>query len=75
MNYGLNFYILPNACHELFFDSIEDIQKAMSTAEGQAAGETLQRMTAGRVTLLLADHKEDDLENIRRHIHPDNFDE
>jgi uncharacterized protein (TIGR02118 family) len=57
--------------HELFFHSVEDIRKAMSTPEGRAAGEALQRMTAGRITLLLADHKEDDLENIRRHIHPD----
>ena len=57
--------------HELFFNSVEDIQKAMSTPEGRAAGEVLQRMTGGRITLFLADHKEDDLENIRRHTHPD----
>ena len=50
--------------HELYFDSLADIQSAMSSPAGQATGELLQRMTNGRMTLLFADHKEDDLENI-----------
>jgi uncharacterized protein (TIGR02118 family) len=58
----------PVLIHELFFDSLEAIQEAMSSPEGRAAGERLQRMTGGRMTLLIADHKEDELENIRRHM-------
>lgn len=50
--------------HELYFDSLSDIQAAMGSPEGRATGELLQKMTRGRMTLLYADHKEDDLENI-----------
>jgi hypothetical protein len=56
----------PALLHELFFDSLEAVQRAMSSPEGRAAGEILQRMSSGRLTLFLADHKEDDLENIRK---------
>ena len=52
--------------HELYFDSLADIQEAMRSPEGRAAGEVLQKMTAGRLTLLLADHKEDELANIHK---------
>jgi uncharacterized protein (TIGR02118 family) len=57
----------PTLMHELFFDSLDAIHQAMSSAEGRAAGEILQRMSSGRLTLLIADHKEDDLENIRKY--------
>ena len=57
----------PWLLHELFFDSVDAIQKAMSSPEGQAAGQALQQMTGGRVALVIADHKEDNLENIRKH--------
>lgn len=57
----------PALMHELFFDSIEAVHQAMSSPEGRAAGEVLQRMSGGRLTLLIADHMEDDLENIRKH--------
>jgi uncharacterized protein (TIGR02118 family) len=56
----------PMLQHELFFESLADIQKAMSSPEGISAGGILQRMTGGRVNLYIADHKEDDIENIRR---------
>ena len=56
----------PALLHELFFESLEDIQKALSSDEGRSAGELLQRMTGGRMSLFIADHKEDDIENIRR---------
>ena len=56
----------PALLHELFFESLEDIQKALSSAEGRRAGELLQRMTGGRMSLFIADHKEDDIENIRK---------
>ena len=52
--------------HELFFESREDILKALSSTEGRNAGELLQRMTGGRMSLFIADHKEDEIENIRR---------
>lgn len=61
--------------HELYFDSQAAIQEAMSSPEGHAAGELLQRMTAGRMTLLYADHKEDNLENILKHRRPEPDDE
>ncbi|MGW8249348.1 MAG: EthD family reductase [Anaerolineales bacterium] len=53
--------------HELFFDSLEAASQAMTSPAGNAAGRLLQAMTRGQVTLFLADHKEDDLENIRRY--------
>lgn len=36
----------------------------MRSDAGQFAGEVLQRMTAGRMVLMMADHKEDNMENI-----------
>jgi uncharacterized protein (TIGR02118 family) len=53
--------------HELFFDSLQAAQAAMASPHGQEAGRLLQAMTGGRVTLFLADHKEDDIEHIRMH--------
>lgn len=53
--------------HELYFDSLAAIQQAMGSEQGREAGALLQRMTGGRVTLLLTDHKEDELENIRKY--------
>ncbi len=56
----------PALLHELFFESVDDIKKAMISPEGRTAGELLQRMTGGRMSLIIADHKEDNIENIRR---------
>lgn len=53
--------------HELFFDSLEDLKAAMASPQGQAAGQTLQRITDGRMSLLLAQHTEDSLDRIRAH--------
>ena len=53
--------------HELFFDSQQDAESAMASPEGKAAGKLLQQITAGRLTLFFADHKEDILENIRKY--------
>lgn len=53
--------------HEFYFDSIKEAEEAMASPQGVEAGKLLQAMTGGRVTLLFADHKEDDLEHIRRH--------
>lgn len=57
----------PLMFHELYFDSVEAIQAAMSSPEGRAAGELLQRMTGGQMSLLITAHLEDELENIRKH--------
>jgi len=65
----------PTLLHELFFETIDDIQQAMSSLEGQAAGGLLQKITAGNMSLVIADHKEDDLENIRRYRETNNHEE
>lgn len=53
--------------HELYFDTLEDLQAALASTLGQAAGRMLQFITEGKMTLLFAQHQEDDLENIRKH--------
>jgi uncharacterized protein (TIGR02118 family) len=55
--------------HELYFDSMQALQEAMTSPSGSAAGKVLQSMTGGRMTLFYADHKEDDMENIRKYKH------
>jgi len=52
--------------HELYFDSRQEAHQAMASLHGEAAGRLLQTLTGGKMTLLFADHKEDDLENIRK---------
>jgi hypothetical protein len=59
--YGKADYVMV---HELYFDSLPAAQAAMASREGGEAGRLLQSITAGRVVLFLADHKEDDLVNI-----------
>jgi uncharacterized protein (TIGR02118 family) len=53
--------------HELFFDSLDDAKQAMAAPEGRAAGKLLQEMSQGKLALYLADHKEDDIENILKY--------
>ncbi len=50
--------------HELFFDTLAEVEQAMSSPQGQAAGRLLQQMTNGRMTLFFAEHREDELSNI-----------
>jgi uncharacterized protein (TIGR02118 family) len=52
--------------HELYFDSLEAAQSAMASPQGRLAGRQLQAMTGGRMALFFAEHKEDELENIRK---------
>ena len=61
--YGERTYALM---HELFFDTLEQAREAMASAEGRQAGQVLQALSHGRMALFFADHKEDDLENIKR---------
>ena len=53
--------------HELHFDSLKAAGTAMASPEGQAAGALLQEISGGKVTLMLADHSQDDLAHIRKH--------
>ncbi|RCK72968.1 MAG: hypothetical protein ANABAC_1113 [Anaerolineae bacterium] len=53
--------------HELFFNSPEDARQAMASEAGRAAGRILQQLSGGRLVLYFADHREDDLENIRKY--------
>lgn len=53
--------------HELFFESERALQTAMSSPEGEAAGQILQQLTQGQMTLLIAEHREDDIENLRQY--------
>ncbi|KAA3646615.1 MAG: EthD family reductase [Chloroflexi bacterium] len=52
--------------HELFFDDMEAARQAMASDEGQATGQVLQTISGGKLTLLFADHLEDELENIKQ---------
>jgi hypothetical protein len=53
--------------HELFFETLSDLQEAMRSPEGLAAGEIIQQITQGQMTLLIAEHREDDIENLRQY--------
>ena len=53
--------------HELYFDSLEDAQRAMASDDGREAGRLLQQLTQGKMTLFFADHKEDLIENILKY--------
>ena len=55
--------------HELYFESLDAAESAMASAQGRETGRLLQQMSAGRMNLFLAEHKEDNLENIRKHKH------
>ena len=53
--------------HELYFDTLADLQDAMRSSEGLAAGEIIQQITQGQMTLLIAEHREDVIENLLRY--------
>jgi uncharacterized protein (TIGR02118 family) len=58
--------------HELFFDGLEEAEAAMASGVGRQAGQLLQQISAGRMNLFLAEHKEDDMENIRKYKQKEN---
>ena len=70
--YGGQAYALV---HELFFDTYADLQRGLVSPAGQQAGRLLQSMTGGRMSLLVADHIEDDLANIRKYRPPEEPDD
>ncbi|MBN2148650.1 MAG: hypothetical protein JW726_14785 [Anaerolineales bacterium] len=53
--------------HELYFHTLIELQAGMASLHGMQAGQLLQEITSGKVTLLFADHRQDDLENIRKY--------
>lgn len=52
--------------HELFFTDLPSAELAMNSVSGRKAGQILQLITQGKMTLFLADHHEDTIENIVR---------
>ena len=52
--------------HELYFDTLPALQAGLASPSGKEAGSLLQDMTGGKVKLLIADHSQDDMENIRK---------
>lgn len=59
--------LAPHMIHELHFDSLKAAGAAMASPAGQRAGEVLQEITNGKVSLLFADHLQDELAHIHRH--------
>ena len=53
--------------HELFFESQDALENALAAPPGRLAGYILQKLTDGQMTLLAAEHKEDDIENLRKY--------
>jgi hypothetical protein len=53
--------------HELFFETRQDLENAMTSPQGQAAGQVLQRITKGQMSLLFAEHKEDQIDHLRQY--------
>lgn len=53
--------------HELFFDDYQSLLKGLASPTGRQAATTLHKLTRNRAVLMLADHKEDNPENIQRY--------
>jgi uncharacterized protein (TIGR02118 family) len=62
--FGRTYYM---KMHELYFETLKDAENAMASEPGQAAGKLLQKISRGHMTLFLAEHKEDTLENIQEY--------
>jgi len=57
--------------HELFFDDYQSLLEGLTSPFGNRAAAVLHKLTRNRAVLLFAEHKEDDIENIRRYQPPD----
>jgi uncharacterized protein (TIGR02118 family) len=53
--------------HELFFQTREELQTAMASPKGQTSGRVLQQITGGKMSLIIAEHREDNIENIQNY--------
>lgn len=52
--------------HELYFESPANLEYAMQSEHGRKAGEVLQRIARGRLSLFFSDHHEDTAANLQR---------
>jgi hypothetical protein len=43
----------------------------MQSPDGLLAGQIIQELTQGQMTLLVGEHREDDIENLRNYQHND----
>lgn len=50
--------------HELYFDTPDELQAALGSPAGQAAGRKLQAITDGKFSMLFADHVEEELKKL-----------
>jgi uncharacterized protein (TIGR02118 family) len=50
---GIPFHMM----HEVYFDSREALDEALTSMAGQAAGQFLQNVTNGRISILVAEHQ------------------
>lgn len=57
---------LVGQMHELYFNTLAEAESALASPSGMAAGRLLQQISGGRLTIFFADHKQDELENIRK---------
>ena len=53
--------------HELFFENRAALDSAMRSPAGLEAGRVLQQITRGQMTLLIAEHHEDSIENLMQY--------
>ncbi len=51
--------------HELLFNTLEEAEAGLNSVHGTKAGKTLNLMTQGKVTLLMALHLEDEALNVQ----------
>lgn len=61
--------------HELFFESQEELQAALESPQGQAAGEFLDQIAAGQLILLTVEHTEISIEKPSKHEREHHVDE
>jgi len=47
---------------------LREIEEAMASPQGQAAGQVLQLITGGNLTIFICNQKQDSIANIRRFI-------
>lgn len=53
--------------HELYFETRQALEDAMESPVGVEAGQTLGSITGGRMTLLFAQHQQEEAEFLRRY--------
>jgi hypothetical protein len=59
--------------YEFFFPDKPALLEGLTSPEGEKAGQLIHQMTRGKVTILIAEHREDRLERIRPPEAQDDF--